>query len=155
MTDLPVDWRWSSVGEVARVDSGPAFQSKLFGGPDGGTRLLRGDNIEPGALRWQRTRTWPDERLSGFESLLVEVGDIILAMDRPVISSGLKLGRVTPHDLPALLVQRVARIRATDGRLLGATYVGAVGGATLGARFERDTRVRASRPGRPGRPTGC
>jgi type I restriction enzyme S subunit len=113
MTGLPDGWRSASIGEVASVDSGPAFQSKLFGGPSEGTRLLRGDNIEPGALRWQRTRTWPDERLSGFESLLVEVGDIILAMDRPVITSGLKLGRVTPNDLPALLVQRVARIRTT------------------------------------------
>jgi len=113
MTELPDGWRPASIGEVASVDSGPAFQSKLFGGPNEGTRLLRGDNIEPGALRWQRTRTWPDERLPGFESLLVEVGDIILAMDRPVITSGLKLGRVTPNDLPALLVQRVARIRAT------------------------------------------
>lgn len=113
MTELPDGWRSASIGEVASVDSGPAFQSKLFGGPNEGTRLLRGDNIEPGALRWQRTRTWPDDRLAGFESLLVEVGDIILAMDRPVITSGLKLGRVTPNDLPALLVQRVARIRTT------------------------------------------
>jgi type I restriction enzyme S subunit len=99
------------VGEVADVDSGPAFKSSLFGGPGEGTRLLRGDNIEPGSLRWGRTRSWPDSQLDGFEHLLVAEGDIILAMDRPVVSAGLKLARVTAADMPALLVQRVARIR--------------------------------------------
>ena len=101
----------SSVGSVADLDSGPAFSSKLFGGPGEGTRLLRGDNIEPGRLRWERTRTWPDSQLPGFEHLLLNAGDIILAMDRPVVSAGLKLATVTDSDLPALLVQRVARIR--------------------------------------------
>jgi type I restriction enzyme S subunit len=99
------------VGEVADVDSGPAFKSSLFGGPGEGTRLLRGDNIEPGSLRWGRTRSWPDSQLDGFEHLLVAEGDIILAMDRPVVSAGLKLARATAADMPALLVQRVARIR--------------------------------------------
>ena len=100
-----------TVGAVADVDSGPAFKSSLFGGPGEGTRLLRGDNIEPGSLRWGRTKSWPDSQLVGFEHLLVADGDIILAMDRPVVTAGLKLARVTGADMPALLVQRVARIR--------------------------------------------
>src|SRR5680860_362702 len=90
-----------TVGEVADVDSGPAFKSSLFGGPGEGTRLLRGDNIEPGSLRWGRTKSWPDSQLGGFEHLLVAEGDIILAMDRPVVSAGLKLARVTVLDTPA------------------------------------------------------
>ncbi|MHB8187358.1 MAG: hypothetical protein ACYDDU_15065, partial [Dermatophilaceae bacterium] len=103
-----------TVGEVADVNSGPAFKSSLFGGPGEGTRLLRGDNIEPGSLRWGRTKSWPDSQLGGFEHLLVAEEDIILAMDRPVVSAGLKLARVTESDIPALLVQRVARIRPRD-----------------------------------------
>jgi type I restriction enzyme S subunit len=100
-----------ALGDVARVDSGPAFPSAMFGGPDEGIRLVRGDNIEPGALRWTRTKTWPVSALAGYEHLFVGADDLILGMDRPVISSGLKLARVRPTDLPALLVQRVARIR--------------------------------------------
>lgn len=101
----------ATVGEVADVDSGPAFASSFFVGPDSGTRLLRGDNIEPGRLRWDRTKAWPDSHLDGYRHLLVVRGDIILAMDRPVVTAGLKLARVTEADMPALLVQRVARIR--------------------------------------------
>ncbi|MFD8975989.1 restriction endonuclease subunit S [Streptomyces sp. NPDC059593] len=102
---------FQTVGEVAAVDSGPAFKSAHFGGPDEGIRLLRGDNIEPGALRWGRTKTWPESMLPGHEHLAVQEGDLILGMDRPLISSGLKLARARPSDLPALLVQRVARMR--------------------------------------------
>ncbi|MFD8442577.1 hypothetical protein ACFV11_08285 [Streptomyces globisporus] len=102
---------FQTVGEVAAVDAGPAFKSAHFGGPDEGIRLLRGDNIEPGALRWAGTRTWPESMLPGYEHLAIQEGDLILGMDRPLISAGLKLARARPSDLPALLVQRVARIR--------------------------------------------
>ena len=94
--------------------SGPAFKSADFRGVGEGIRLLRGENIEPGALRWLDTKTWPESMLDGYEHLFVGQADLILAMDRPVISSGLKLARVRPDDLPALLVQRVARIRPGD-----------------------------------------
>lgn len=100
-----------ALGDVARVDSGPAFRSAMFRGPGEGVRLVRGDNIEPGGLRWTRTKTWPQSELAGYEHLFLGPDDLILGMDRPVISSGLKLARVRPTDLPALLVQRVARIR--------------------------------------------
>ena len=107
-------WPSSAVGEVAQVISGPAFKSADFRGVGEGIRLLRGENIEPGALRWLDTKTWPESMLDGYEHLFVGQADLILAMDRPVISSGLKLARVRPDDLPALLVQRVARIRPGD-----------------------------------------
>jgi type I restriction enzyme S subunit len=100
-----------SLGDIAHVDSGPAFPSSMFKGPGEGVRLLRGENIEPGALRWADTRTWPRGEIIGYEHLLVEPTDLILGMDRPLVAAGLKLAPVRPSDLPALLVQRVARIR--------------------------------------------
>jgi type I restriction enzyme S subunit len=103
-----------AVSDVASVDSGPAFKSAHFVGPGEGMRLLRGDNIEPGSIRWDRTKTWPQHLLAGYEHLAVQEGDLILGMDRPIISTGLKLARIRNVDVPALLVQRVARIRVTD-----------------------------------------
>jgi type I restriction enzyme S subunit len=111
ISNIQQGWRQVSLADVANIDSGPAFPSAVFKGPGEGIRLLRGDNIEPGALRWTNTRTWPLEMMQGFEHLHVRAGDLILAMDRPVIAGGLKLARVNADDLPALLVQRVARIR--------------------------------------------
>jgi type I restriction enzyme S subunit len=42
---------------------------------------------------------------------LLREGDVIVAMDRPWIAAGLKFASVRSSDLPALLVQRVARLR--------------------------------------------
>ncbi|KEF34848.1 hypothetical protein RDMS_04850 [Deinococcus sp. RL] len=41
--------------------------------------------------------------------------DVVIAMDRPWIEAGLKWAWIQKQDLPAYLVQRVARLRATEG----------------------------------------
>lgn len=103
-------WITSSLNLFVSIDIGYAFKSKEF--TDEGIRLLRGENIEPGALRWLKTRYWPEQRLDEYRKLLIDEGDVILAMDRPIISSGLKIAIAKKSDLPALLVQRVARIKS-------------------------------------------
>lgn len=42
-------------------------------------------------------------------------GDLVLAMDRPWVPSGLKWAEIQEHDPLCFLVQRVARLRAQDG----------------------------------------
>jgi type I restriction enzyme S subunit len=101
------------VGDIADVDIGFAFKSADYAKT--GVRLLRGENIEPGALRWTDTRYWSETAAEALHHLLVQPGDLILAMDRPVVSAGLKLARARPVDCPCLLVQRVARLRGRMG----------------------------------------
>ncbi len=110
---LPAQWAWVSLGELADTTVGFAFKSKEF--RQSGVRLLRGDNIEPRALRWTNAMHWAEDDLDDYTDLLVNEGDIILAMDRPVISSGLKVALARAHDVPCLLVQRVARITGVEG----------------------------------------
>jgi len=112
--DLPGGWINAPLAACAEIDIGFAFKSKEF--VTEGIPLLRGDNIEPGKLRWANRKCWPEDKLESFEHLLVNEGDVILAMDRPVISSGLKIAIAKQEDLPALLVQRVARLRASGYR---------------------------------------
>ena len=47
---------------------------------------------------------------------MLEPGDVVLAMDRQWIEAGLKYATLTEDDTPALLVQRVARLR-TKGEI--------------------------------------
>ena len=44
----------------------------------------------------------------------IEAGEIILALDRPIVSAGLKIARARQDDLPALVVQRVMRFKMAD-----------------------------------------
>jgi type I restriction enzyme S subunit len=48
------------------------------------------------------------------ERYRLEEGDLVLGMDRPLITGGLRAAAVTSSDLPALLVQRVIRLRANS-----------------------------------------
>lgn len=113
LPSLPSHWSWVTLGELAETSVGFAFKSKEF--RKTGIRLLRGDNIEPRSLRWANAAHWSEDNLKDYADLLVSEGDIILAMDRPVISSGLKVAMAKFHDVPCLLVQRVARISGVDG----------------------------------------
>lgn len=97
------------------LSTGFAFKSSGFiDGPDG-VRLLRGDNVGQGRLRWGSAKWWPIADFRDLDRHLLAEGDVILAMDRPWISGGLKQATVRRADLPAALVQRVARLRARPG----------------------------------------
>jgi type I restriction enzyme S subunit len=117
LPELPEGWCWATIHQLAFVDVGFAFKSAEY--TKEGIRLLRGENMEPGSLRWNDVRFWPKDKLAGMEHLLVEEGQIILAMDRPMVSAGLKLARAKACDLPCLLVQRMARLRMFDNTLTG------------------------------------
>jgi type I restriction enzyme, S subunit len=100
------------VGDFVSIDVGHAFKSKEF--TDAGVKLLRGQNIEPGSLKWDETKYFSKDKLEDYSHLFVRANDIILAMDRPIISTGLKLARAKEKDLPCVLVQRVARFSNFD-----------------------------------------
>jgi len=110
--EMPAGWVGSALKERARLDMGFAFKSAEFA--DSGIRLLRGDNIEPGGLRWRGAKRLPDALVDVSRHISLDVGDVVLAMDRPLVSTGLKIARVEQSDLPCLLVQRVCKFSPTD-----------------------------------------
>jgi type I restriction enzyme S subunit len=107
--DIPSTWVPATISQLAILDVGFAFPSLEF--RNSGIRLLRGENVEPGSLRWLDVKCWPRDQAAEFEHLMVQDGESILAMDRPVVSSGLKLARATAQDVPCVLVQRVMRFK--------------------------------------------
>lgn len=111
LPDLPEGWVWATVESCADTQVGHAFKSVDF--VESGVNLVRGDNIGHGSLRWEsRQRCVTAEMAEFHRDVDLRTGDIVLAMDRPIISSGIKLAMVAPSDLPALLVQRVTRLRS-------------------------------------------
>lgn len=99
------------LGDFVDIDVGYPFASRLFTTDAKGTRLLRGDNVSQGRLRWEGVKRWPvDQPIPS--GLQMRVGDVVLAMDRPWIEAGLKWATIRAEDTPSLLVQRVARMRA-------------------------------------------
>jgi type I restriction enzyme S subunit len=106
-------WSEVTLGEVADLLVGYAYKSADFTTDSKDTRLLRGVNIGQGVIDWSRTAYWRTTDSAESKYQLAE-GDVVLAMDRPWIDAGLKRTRIKREDLPALLVQRVVRLRGTD-----------------------------------------
>lgn len=108
---IPAHWKIERIKWNIETTSGFAFKSTEYSTDDNEIRLLRGINVNPGKTNWDETVYWPKNKLIGFESLLLKEEDIAIAMDRPWISSGIRVHKITKDDLPALLLQRVGRIR--------------------------------------------
>ena len=110
----PQGWKASELGEHIDLLTGFPFKSSEYSNDPEDIRLLRGDNVIQGDIRWEDARYWPRTRLADLERFFLEEGDVVLAMDRPWVKAGLKLAAVRGEDTPCLLVQRVARIRGCD-----------------------------------------
>jgi len=114
MTTAAPSWQRHRLGDVCEMATGFPFKSERYSNAASDPRLLRGDNIAQGALRWDDAKHWPVNATGGLDSYWLRSGDVVLAMDRPWIEAGLKFACLAATDLPALLVQRVARLRGSD-----------------------------------------
>ncbi len=108
---IPSHWKVVQLSEVVSFQPGYAFKSKDF--VDEGVRLLRGANVGVEKAIWKETKYLPSDQLKLFKDYSLNVDDIIIAMDRPFISEGFKVTKVSESDIPSLLVQRVGRFTNT------------------------------------------
>jgi type I restriction enzyme S subunit len=95
------------IADLVSFQTGFAFESQWY--VDDGIRVVRNQNIGHGYINWADTKRVGIERANDYARFALCEGDILLSLDRPIISTGLKIARVTSADLPALLLQRVAR----------------------------------------------
>lgn len=103
------------LGNVAKLQNGYAFKSEWF--VPQGIRLLRNVNVGHGTLRWDELVCLPEDRADEFERFRLSEGDIVLSLDRPFITTGVKVARIKLIDLPCLLLQRVGRFQIDNDRL--------------------------------------
>jgi len=107
-------WRETTLGNEIDLLAGFAFKSNQYSDSPNDVRLLRGDNIIQGTLRWEDAKRWPASDAETYKRYELAVGDVVLAMDRPWVNAGLKRAQITCDDLPCLLVQRTARLRGNN-----------------------------------------
>ena len=102
-------WPKKRLGEAARIQSGYAFKTEWY--VQDGIRLLRNANVFQGFVHWSDTARLSNERRANFESYELREGDVVLSLDRPFVSRGLKVAKLTAEDVPSLLLQRVGRFQ--------------------------------------------
>ena len=90
--------------------SGYPFKSEQY--VEKGINICGGLIIMPQKIKWDECVHWSS--VEGFEDYLLNENDIVMALDRHWISGGFKIAKVDAEHLPALLIQRTARIRSID-----------------------------------------
>jgi type I restriction enzyme S subunit len=118
--ELPKGWKYQEVKDNTEFLTGPAFNSSLFNTDGKGARLVRGINLTRGSTRWdgEKTKYWNHD-LDNFARYSLLQNDILIGMDGSLV--GHNYAYLKESDLPALLVQRVARLRTNrnvDSRFL-------------------------------------
>ena len=106
----PKGWKKDKAESHIDLLSGYPFQSEQY--VNDGINICGGLIIMPQKIQWQDCRHWPS--VDGYEDYLLAEDDIVMALDRPWISEGFKIAQVDTTHLPALLIQRTARIRGID-----------------------------------------
>jgi len=110
----------AAIGSAAKLQSGYAFKSDSF--KSSGVRLLRNANILPDKVYWADAVFLSEDDSKKYRNYALSAGDVLISLDRPIISSGVKVARVGSSDLPSLLVQRVGRF-LINPEMLDADYL--------------------------------
>jgi type I restriction enzyme, S subunit len=103
------EWQQGTLGDVVDLLNGYAFKSEWFRST--GVRLVRNVNVAHGSLVWSYAARVEQNVTDELSRFALSIGDIVLSLDRPIISTGLKYAVIQQHDLPCLLLQRVARMK--------------------------------------------
>lgn len=118
LLDNPKEEKWveSKLKDVVSFLNGYAFKSEWFSKQ--GIRLARNINIGHGNIDWSEMACIDADQAEEFKNFRLKAGDILLSLDRPLISTGLKVAVVSENDLPCLLLQRVAKITPSEDKLV-------------------------------------
>lgn len=110
--DVAANWTIVDLKHVIHVLTGFPFRSEDFSDAPEDVALLRGMNINPGRTNWSDTVRIDVSQANEYADYSLELGDLVLGLDRPIVSDGVRVCAIGPDDLPSILLQRVARIRS-------------------------------------------
>ena len=113
------EWKEYKLSDIAALSTGFPFDGHKYAKE--GIRVVRGDNVTIGSLRWDtdKDKRWnePFNRASEYS---LRADDIVIGMDGSRV--GKNRAKVKQEDLPLYIAQRVACIRHNDLSLQSFLY---------------------------------
>ena len=113
------EWKEYKLGEIASLSTGFPFKGEKYSKE--GVRVVRGDNVTIGELRWpaEKDKRW-NEPFDRSEEFSLRENDIVIGMDGSRV--GYNRAQIKREDLPLLIAQRVACIRNNEESLQSFLY---------------------------------
>lgn len=104
------EWKEYKLSDIAEITTGFPFKGNKY--TNTGIRVVRGENVTIGDLRWDTIKCW-NEDFDQFAKYSLKKGDVVIGMDGSRV--GKNRAQIRETDLPLLLAQRVACVRAKIG----------------------------------------
>lgn len=114
ISEIPDHWSHSRIGYACNLLTGFPFRSEGFTDDSDELPLLRGLNVGVQSIDWSSVVYWPRSESAELHPYRLQIGDIVVGLDRPFIGAGTRVAQIGAQDVPSLLLQRVLRLRATD-----------------------------------------
>nr|WP_241740702.1 restriction endonuclease subunit S [Lysinibacillus sphaericus] len=106
--EIPEHWEVKKLKHLGKFVSGYAFPSNAF--ISDGTKVMKINNIQTMNLDWSDISYVANDWLERFKQYQLKRGDLVIALTRPIISTGIKAA-IVDTDEEILLNQRNAYFR--------------------------------------------
>ena len=110
-------WPKVKLADCVNLLAGFPFKSQQFTEKPDDVPLVKGENVSQGCILWDISKRWLASDWEKMEKFHLLPGDVVVAMDHPWVPDGLKWAFIREGDPKALLVQRCARLRSSNGNL--------------------------------------
>ena len=117
---IPEDWSAVQAKEVVEFFGGYGFSSRLAS--NSGTKWLKIANVGINEIKWDAISYLPEHLIQPFKDYSLKENDVVMALTRPLLGDRLKVAKLASNDLPALLNQRVAKLRPKNSNNLNFIY---------------------------------
>jgi type I restriction enzyme S subunit len=106
--EIPTHWKVSHIKYLGKIINGFAFDSGSF--TENGIRVMKISNIQTMSIDWSDASYIHEKYFELYSQFQIQVGDLVFALTRPIISTGIKAAIVN-SDEKILLNQRNAVLR--------------------------------------------
>lgn len=117
---IPERWNAVPAKEVVEFFGGYGFSSRLAS--NDGTKWLKIANVGINEIKWGAVSYLPEYLLQSFKEYSLAENDVVMALTRPLLGDQLKVAKIESKDLPALLNQRVAKLKPKSSNNLNYIY---------------------------------
>ena len=109
--EIPAHWEVKRIKYIGKIISGYSFKSEDF--TQTGVRVMKISNIQTMRVDWTDDSYLPENFLTEYERFKINKGDLVFALTRPIISTGIKATIVNEQE-KILLNQRNAVLKSGD-----------------------------------------
>ena len=104
---IPYGWTWTRIGCLCNMISGKGFKADEYS--KSGARLFQIANVSFGKTKWESLNYLPISYNVTYPELVLNAGDLVMALNRPLLNRQMKAAIIGEKDLPAILYQRVGK----------------------------------------------